>query len=298
MTVPDKEPNDAPTTATPTEEQAAEVQPAEVSARRAIPGRAWAIVVAAALLTGAAGYFAGQHNSTTSYALATGGVVAPGTETAGPTSGADGTFDATIYGSGAPLTAGADITAVHRRNPADPFAVGALDAPVVISEFSDTECPYCARYTNETESQIITRFVDTGLVRIEWNDMPINGPLAVEGAKAGRAAAEQGRFQEFKKELYANHPATGGHPEFTIDDYVAFAETAGVTDIDLFRRHATDDTFTASVDAAQAYGQEIGITGTPAFVVGTQFVSGAQPYASFEKAILGELAVLGDSGDN
>ena len=263
------------------------------STSAAIPGKAWALVLGAALIAGAGGYLAGQQTGTTSFALATGGQVVAGTDTAGPTMLDDARYDATIYGPGGTLAGSNDLTAIHRRDAADPFAIGALDAPVVISEFSDTECPFCARYTTDTEAQIIEKYVDTGLVRIEWNDMPINGEHADAGARAIRAAAEQGKFHEFKTELYANHPTAGGHPEFTIDDYVRFAETAGVSDLDLFRAHATDDSFTASVEAARSYGQQIGVTGTPSFLVGTQFISGAQPFENFDRAILGELAVLG-----
>ena len=164
------------------------------STSAAIPGKAWALVLGAALIAGAGGYLAGQQTGTTSFALATGGQVVAGTDTAGPTMLDDALYDATIYGPGGTLTGSNDITAIHRRDAADPFAIGALDAPVVISEFSDTECPFCARYTTDTEAQIIEKYVDTGLVRIEWNDMPINGEHADAGARAIRAAAEQGKF--------------------------------------------------------------------------------------------------------
>lgn len=276
--------------------------PSNSAARRPLPGRAWAIVLAASLIAGGLGFLAGQQTGTTSYALATGGEITPGaggTAGEGPTPLADGTYDASIFGPGTALTDTVDITAIHRRDAADPFAIGAVDAPVVISEFSDTECPFCARYRNETESRIIEKYVDTGLVRIEWNDMPINGENAEAGARAVRAAAEQGKFHEFTTELYANHPTTGGHPNFSTEDYVAFAEAAGVADIDTFRTHATDDTYTRVVAEAGSYAQQIGVTGTPSFLVGTQFISGAQPFESFERTILGELAVLGlaESGD-
>ena len=266
---------------------------AETSKSSPIPGRAWALILGAALIAGGGGYLAGQQTGTTSYALAPGGQIEAGTNTDGPTMLDDGLYDATIHGPGGSLTDTNDITAIHRRNDADPFALGALDAPVVISEFSDTECPFCARYNNETEARIIEKYVDSGLVRIEWNDMPINGAHADAGAKAVRAAAEQGRFHEFKTQLFANHSNAGGHPEFTIDDYMGFAEAAGVPDLDLFRQHATDDTFAPIIEEARSYGQQIGVTGTPSFVVGSQFISGAQPYENFERAILGELALLG-----
>ena len=200
----------------------------------------------------------------------------------------DGKGDPMMFGPGGDTKSG-DITVVHRKKENDPFAVGAVDAPVVISEFSDFECPFCSRHANVTEPDILKKYVDKGLVRIEWNDFPVNGPAAIEAAKAGRAAAAQGKFQEFKHELYTASKDIDGHPEFGIEDFMKFAKKAGVADLDKFRQQATDDTYTEVVETATSYASQIGITGTPAFVVGDQFVGGAQPPEVFEQAIQEQL---------
>lgn len=192
------------------------------------------------------------------------------------------------FGPGGDTKSG-DITVVHRKKENDPFAVGAVDAPVVISEFSDFECPFCSRHANVTEPDILKKYVEKGLVRIEWNDFPVNGPAAVEAAKAGRAAAAQGKFQEFKHELYTASKDISGHPEFGIEDFMKFAEKAGIADLEKFRQQATDDTYTEVIETATSYASQIGITGTPAFVVGDQFVSGAQPLEVFEQVIQEQL---------
>lgn len=200
----------------------------------------------------------------------------------------DGKGDPMMFGPGGDTMSG-DITVVHRKKENDPFAVGAVDAPVVISEFSDFECPFCSRHANVTEPDILKKYVEKGLVRIEWNDYPVNGPAAIEAAKAGRAAAAQGKFQEFKHELYTASKDISGHPEFGIEDFMKFAEKAGVADLDKFRQQATDDTYTEVIETATSYASQIGITGTPAFVVGDQFVGGAQPPEVFEQAIQEQL---------
>ncbi|MDO5031893.1 thioredoxin domain-containing protein [Corynebacterium sp.] len=221
-----------------------------------------------------AGQDSGQDSKQNSAAQAT-----PGTKFA------DGSGDPMIFGPGKDVRSTTDVTAVHRRKDNDPFAIGAVDAPVVISEFSDFECPFCSRHTNATEPTLLKEYVDKGLVRIEWNDFPVNGPAAVEAAKAGRAAAAQGKFIEFKHELYTASKDIKGHPEFDIEDFVGFAEKAGVKDVDTFRAQATDGTYEDVVKKATAYAAQIGITGTPAFVVGDQFISGAQPLEVFEQVI-------------
>lgn len=216
--------------------------------------------------------------------------VKPGTGSRTATALPDGTFDAQIHGPGGELKSQEDVKNIHRRNPKDPFAIGALDAPVVISEFSDFECPFCARYATQTQGRILSEYVEKGLVRIEWNDMPINGPHAVAAAKAGRAAAEQGKFHEFATALFAEGATKNGHPNFEQADFERFARTAGVPDMAKFTADATSDKYDTAVSEAGQYGSGIGVSGTPAFLIGTKFVSGAQPWEVFQKAIEDQLA--------
>ncbi|STC69477.1 putative secreted protein [Corynebacterium pilosum] len=188
--------------------------------------------------------------------------------------------DATLYGAG-------DDGEVGRRNADDAMAMGAVDAPIVISEFSSFGCPYCARHNNETEQRIVEEYVETGLVRLEWNDFPINGPNSEDAARAGRAAAEQGKFFEFKDALFAEFEERGG--QFTQEDFLRYAEEAGVADLDKFAADATSDKYDEAIAGSRQFGSELGIDGTPSFVIGTQTISGALPFEQFEVVINEEL---------
>ncbi|ERS40367.1 MULTISPECIES: DsbA family protein [Corynebacterium] len=217
--------------------------------------------------------------------------VEPGTDFAQPNSP-----DPTIIGPGAEITSNDDILNVHRRNAEDPFAMGALDAPVVLSEFSDFECPFCTRFAVETAPKLKEKFVDTGLLRIEWNDLPVNGPHAETGAQAGRAAGNQGKFYEFHDVLYNNtyDNQTGGHPGYDITDYVRFAKEAGIEDLEKFRTEIEDEEYRDVVRQALHYASSIGMRGTPAFILGDRFISGAQPYEVFEDEVYRQLAKVAD----
>lgn len=217
--------------------------------------------------------------------------VEPGTNFAQPKSP-----DATIIGPGKEITSNDDILNVHRRNAEDPFAMGALDAPVVLSEFSDFECPFCTRFAVETAPKLKEKFVDTGLLRIEWNDLPVNGPHAETGAQAGRAAGKQGKFYEFHDVLYNNtyDNQSGGHPGYDLDDYLRFAEEAGIKDLEQFRSEIENEQYRDVVRQALHYASSIGMRGTPAFIVGDRFISGAQPYEVFEDEIYRQLAKVAD----
>ncbi|WP_295643969.1 DsbA family protein [uncultured Corynebacterium sp.] len=265
-------------------------------------GKAKGMPVAAALVgaliigaaASAGGYALGkQHGREQAQQEAIAAKIPPaganGTRGEGPKALPDGTYNAAIVGPGKKIESDKDILNVHRRNAEDPFAIGAVDAPVVISEFADMECPYCATFHNETRDKIVQNYVDKGLVRLEWNDFAINGEHAVEGAKAGRAAAKQGKFQEFMNELYKASKGKQGHPGFKKQDFEKFAEAAGVPDMEKFKKDATGKEFDKPVAEARQYGASIGINGTPAFVVGTKFVSGAQPWDVFKKVIDEEL---------
>lgn len=216
--------------------------------------------------------------------------VKPGTGARAATARPDGTYDSLIQGPGGELKSQEDIEKIHRRNPEDPFAIGAVDAPLVISEFSDFECPFCARYNTQTEPSIMKEYVDKGLVRIEWNDLPINGANAMAGAKAGRAAAEQGKFHEFKTALFAEAATKNGNPGFVQADFERFAASAGVPDMEKFKADSQSTKYDGAIAQAQQYGSGIGISGTPAFLIGTKFLSGAQPWETFEAAIAEQLA--------
>lgn len=83
--------------------------------------------------------------------------------------------------------------------------LGKADAPVTMIEFSDFQCPFCARYTSQTFPQIKKEYIDTGKVRAVFKNFPL--PFhsdAQKAAEAGECAAEQGKFWEYKEKLFQN----------------------------------------------------------------------------------------------
>ncbi|MGB2948938.1 MAG: thioredoxin domain-containing protein [Rhodococcus sp. (in: high G+C Gram-positive bacteria)] len=167
-----------------------------------------------------------------------------------------------------------------RRTVDDPMALGAADAPVVMIAFSDFRCPFCAKFSRETEPELIDRYVDDGTLRIEWRDLPIFGQQSFDAARAGRAAAAQGRFWEFTHAVYADAPATG-HADLTIEVLETYAAQAGIEDIARFTADATGTEFDAAITADSTEAQSLGIPATPAFSVNGDPVLGAQPLSEF-----------------
>ncbi|MEK0372806.1 DsbA family protein [Corynebacterium mastitidis] len=195
-------------------------------------------------------------------------------------SGTDAEAASYIGGPGGPMRSLADV---HRVNPDDPFAQGPTDAKVVVSYFGDLECPVCAAYKRDAEPRIIDEYVNSGQVRLEWNDFPLVNENSFLGAQAGRAAAAQGKFWEFTRAVYASFEGKE-YPEHTLDDFVGFAEQAGVPDIARFRSEVESGKYAGTIVQAMTYASYVGVTSVPTFVINGVPVLG-NDYDSLKEAI-------------
>lgn len=181
-----------------------------------------------------------------------------------------------------------------RRKPGDPLALGKPDAPVVMVVYEDFRCPFCAKFATETAPKLRQRYVETGKLRIEWRDFPIFGKQSKLAAKAGRAAAHQGKFWEFHDALFADAPDRG-HPEMTKAKLVGFAKEADVSDIARFKADMKDQAVARAIQQDYVEGARLGVSSTPTFVVNGQPIMGAQPLPAFVKTIEQALAESSES---
>ena len=167
------------------------------------------------------------------------------------------------------------------------FSVGKENAPLVLVEYTDYQCPFCQRYHNDSFAQIKTNFIDTGKVRYISRDFPL--PFhenARRSATAGRCAAEQGKFWELRHTMIINAN------QLQADKLGGYAQSASL-DVPKFQACVDSDKFKAAIDKDIAEGSAAGINGTPSFVLGRiengklQGVRmvGAMPYAQFEAKI-------------
>jgi protein-disulfide isomerase len=164
------------------------------------------------------------------------------------------------------------------------MALGDPNAPVTMVMYSDFRCPFCAKFSRDTEPELIDRYVDTGTLRLEWRDFPIFGEQSLVAARAGRAAAAQGRFWEFTRAVYAAAPQTG-HADLSEDVLVGFAEDAGVPDIPRFTAEMRGTVHAAAIQRDLDEAQRLGVPSTPAFLVNGMPLLGAQPLPVFTTRI-------------
>ena len=170
---------------------------------------------------------------------------------------------------------------LERRDPSDPMSLGDVDAPVVLNEWIDMRCPYCAVVTRDTLPAVIAEYVDSGKVRIEFHDVAFFGEESIRAAAAARAAGEQGKYHEFVRAVYAAAPE-GGHPDLTSAELVGFAREVGIRDLDRFERELASDELREEVGASTRRAQELGVTSVPFFFADGQALSGAQSLEAFQ----------------
>ncbi|UCD02943.1 MAG: DsbA family protein, partial [Candidatus Aenigmatarchaeota archaeon] len=107
-------------------------------------------------------------------------------------------------GTGMPTETGDDITGAAAGAFVDgDYVKGDENAPVTIIEYSDFECPFCARFWEQTLPEIEENYIKTGKVKLIYRDFPLGFHAnAQKAAEASECAGEQGKFWEYHDVLY------------------------------------------------------------------------------------------------
>lgn len=138
--------------------------------------------------------------------------------------------------------------------------IGSPTASVTIVEFSDFECPFCARLATGAMANIRQRYpTDVAFVYRHW-PLPIH-KFAYAAAHAAECAAAQGRFDQFHDNLFAKHDSLGSKP------MADFAKESGVADLDRFRECVAKTGKDLAVEADANEAKRLHVPGTPTLVV-------------------------------
>ena len=161
---------------------------------------------------------------------------------------------------------------------------GSADAEVAIVEYSDFQCPFCARAV-PTLNQILETY--DGRVKLVYKHLPLRiHPEAQPAAAAAEAARLQGKFWEMHDKIFA------GHRELSDAKYVQWAQELGL-DVERFERDRKSEAVRARIARDEEEASRLGVGGTPAFFINGRFLSGAQPFDSFKRMIDEEFAGKG-----
>jgi protein-disulfide isomerase len=193
----------------------------------------------------------------------------------------------TVQAAAAPS---APSQAAKPTRPADPnvFKVpledsprkGSDDALVTLVEFTDYQCPFCAR-AHTTVQKLQEQYGNKLRVVMKQNPLSFH-PRAKPAAVAAMAAGEQGKYWEMHDKLFANARALEDA------DLEKYAQELKL-DMGRWKKDLTNPKFSQIIDRDQALAGQLGATGTPAFFINGRFLSGAQPIENFKGVIDEEL---------
>ncbi len=179
----------------------------------------------------------------------------------------------------------------------DPI-IGDPNAPITIIEFSDFQCPFCARFHVQTLPSIMDEYIEQGKVKLVFRDFPIQSihPNALPAAVAAECANDQGKFKDMHDILFDNQ--NQWNKQETTDVLTTFSQYAKEIQLEqeTFDSCLTSGKHIDEIRKDLQDGRDYGVSGTPGFFVGNDEVGfielkGAQPFESFKKVIDAQLGV-------
>jgi len=159
----------------------------------------------------------------------------------------------------------------------DPW-LGAKDAKVVIVEFSDYACPYCAKFALEVEKKVIENYGN--ITRLVFRDFPLHGEKSIKAAMAANCAKEQGKFWEYHYLLFERQNEWYGNLS-KLYDYA----TELSLNVSSFKECLDSEKYRSEVEKDFNDGLEYGVTGTPTFFINGDVVVGYRSYEEFARLI-------------
>jgi protein-disulfide isomerase len=157
----------------------------------------------------------------------------------------------------------------------DSPTTGATMRKILLVEFSDFQCPYCATATVNVR-KFMAKHKDK--VTLVYKHFPLTQahPQALPAAKAAWAAHKQGKFWEYHDGLFANQSKLG--EEF-------YLQLAQQLKLDIKRFKADYAAADNSIVADYSLGRKLGVSGTPSFVLNGEFFTGIATVEDMEKIL-------------
>lgn len=171
--------------------------------------------------------------------------------------------------------------------------LGNANAPVTLVVWEDFRCSFCFTFTMTAEPQLVTKFVETGKLKIVYQDSltidSIDGSTASrDAANAALCANDEGKFWPMHDWLFENQAPDESASAFSQDRLLAIGKGAGLTDA-AFGSCVANGTHNAEI-AGEGSAIPAGIGGTPGFVVNGKVLVVKKSFDEVAAAISAELA--------
>ncbi len=179
-------------------------------------------------------------------------------------------------------------------------AVGNPDAPIKLEEYSDFQCPYCGRFTKDTEAKLLETYIADGTVYFVYHTFgEFIGSESASSAEAAYCAGDQEKFWEMHDIIFANQGGENAGA-FTDVRLKAFAEKVGL-DMTKFNSCYSGKNYSDLIFKDGKDGLAAGVKATPSFVMSytvngelkSKLIEGALPYDSFKQEFDAALAEMG-----
>lgn len=172
--------------------------------------------------------------------------------------------------------------AVRYDIPVDGFpSIGPKDAPIIIIEFSDYQCPFCRKWHDEVYKTLLEAY--PGKIKFVYRNLPLTSihPQAFPAAEAALCAGEQNGYWAFHDKLFSGKTLGS-------ELYLQYAEEFDL-DIVSYTSCIANRKYKAIVQADSDFATDLGLRSTPTFFINGIAIVGAQPLDVFKQVIDKEL---------
>jgi len=154
--------------------------------------------------------------------------------------------------------------------------LGDKDAPIEMIIFDDFQCPFCARFEQQSFKAIKKEYIDTGKVKFIYLHLPLGfHPMAGPAAQATECANDQGKFWELHDKIFANQGSLNE------ENLKKWAEELGL-DMEDFNSCYDSGKYSEQVQEEMELGRSVGIQGTPSFLINGKLAVGALPMEDYQ----------------
>jgi protein-disulfide isomerase len=181
------------------------------------------------------------------------------------------------------LGQGSGATSAQPGEVSQDKSIGSPNAPVVVVEYADFQCPYCKQFAVGPEQQLRKEYVDSGKVRFAFRHMAFIGTESVWAAEATECANEQERFWDYQDRLYQEQGAENSGT-FSQENLKRFAADLKL-DTQKFNECLDTNKYQAKIDQDMAEAQRLGVSSTPTLFVNGQLIRNGSDYPVLQAAV-------------
>lgn len=166
------------------------------------------------------------------------------------------------------------------------FVIGSPEAKVTVVDFSNYLCGHCRDHANDVLPLIKRDYIETGKVRYVFRDFPFGGQEnVIRAGEAAACAADNNLYYEYHQALFRGQLQWAGLSGEALDGYLAdLAGQIGMAPAS-FLQCLKSGSKRAGVLADQKLATDLGLTGTPSFIVNGEKYSGQRPYESWREIL-------------